>query len=416
MATISLRSGKALSEWRSHWPVPLAAALGYSTSVIHVYALGPFIAPLQLEFGWSRAQISVGLTLTACLSALFCIPIGLLVDRIGPRRVGLIGVLIMAAASSLLGTATGDIVNWLLLWALVAFGAIWVQATVWTSAVASRFEASRGLAFAVTLSGASVGAIVFPLLGTWLIGNYGWRIGLAALPVVWIALIFPLLFAGFRGAHDAAPIARAGTSAAARSALPGLTLAEGFRSPALYKLLLACALFAFTAFGVVVHFVPILTASGATPLAAASIAALIGFFSMFGRLGTGLLLDRYPGHLVGGIVFLMPGVALALLLIDGGNPLYQMTAAAALGLTVGAEVDVIAFLAARHFGLRSFGALYGTLVMALALGIAFGPLTAGAVFDHYRSYSPFLLATIALMAVSAVALFSLGQPPAAAKG
>jgi len=397
----------AMQEWRGFWFLPVAAALGYSNSVFHIYALGPFIEPLQSEFGWSRGQISGGLTIAALISLLFSIPVGMLIDRVGPRRIGLFGVLAMGVASALLGTATGTTTNWLLLWVLIAFGVIWVQATVWTSAVATRFETSRGLAFAVTLSGASLAAVVFPMLATWLIQGWGWRVGFVGLPVIWVALVFPVLFFCFRGARD-------GGSAASHHAAPslrGATLREGLRSPALYKLVVASGLFAFTAFGAVVHFVPILTDSGATSLSAAGIASLIGIFSIIGRLGTGLLLDRFPGHLVGGVAFLLPAVALSLLLIDGGNPLFQMAAAATLGLTVGSEVDVIAFLAARHFGLKSFGAIYGVMIMALGIGIAVGPLASGMVFDSYGSYEPFLIVAIVLMVVGALSLFSLGHAP-----
>jgi MFS family permease len=118
---------------------------------------------------------------------------------------------------------------------------------------------------------------------------------------------------------------------------------------------------------------------------------------------------------VGAIAFLIPIVACALLLTDGANPVNQAIAAAIFGLTVGSEVDVIAYLAAKHFGLKNFGALYGVLQMALAAGTAFGPLAAGAVFDRYDSYGPFLMLTTVLMAVSAVALFTLGPAPSKAE-
>jgi MFS family permease len=403
-------SKAASTEWRSFWFLPLAAALGYSTSVLHVYSIGPFIAPLQQEFAWSRAQVSVGLSVASFISALFCIPIGMLVDRVGPRRVGLVGVLVMSSAFALLGTTTGATANWVLLWSVIAFGTLFVQATVWTSAVASRFEASRGLAFAVTLSGASVSATVFPVLATWLIGNHGWRVAFAAMGGIWAGLVFPLLFLFFRGARDTTRAQPQQTAVHA-----GLTLRQGLRSATLYKLLLASALFSFTAIGAVVHFVPILTDRGAAPLAAAGIASLIGIFSIAGRLGTGFLLDRIPAHLIGAAAFMLPIIAAVLLLSNGANPLCQGVAAAVLGLTVGSEVDVIAYLAARHFGLKSFGALYGALVMALSLGTAFGPLAAGALFDHYASYAPFLVLAMVLMAVSATALLSLGPTPDAAE-
>jgi MFS family permease len=402
-------TSKAAAEWRGFWFLPIAAALGYATSVLHVYSIGPFIAPLHQEFGWTRAQITAGITVSSIISAIGCIPVGMLVDRIGPRVVGLIGVLAMAAAFSLLSTASGDPTNWLALWGVMAIGTFFVQATVWTSAVASRFEASRGFAFAITLSGASVAATTFPMLATWLIGAHGWRTAFVAMAGIWAALVFPLLFVFFRGACD---------KSRARRALPdvlavrtGVTFAEGLRSPALYKLLIACALFSFTLIAAMVHFVPILTDAGATPLKAAGIASLIGLFSIVGRLSTGLLLDRFAGHRVGAVAFLIPIIACVLLLLDGANPVSQAFAAAAIGLTIGSEVDVIAYLAAKHFGLKNFGALYGVMQIALACGTAFGPLAAASVFDHYGSYSPFLMLTIALLATSAASLFSLGQPP-----
>ncbi len=396
----------AAAEWRTYWFLPVAAALGYATSVLHVYALGPFIAALQDEFGWSRAQAAGGLTVAALISAVGCIPIGMMVDRIGPRRVGLIGIPAMCASFALLSTASGGFWNWLALWVVIAVGTFCVQATVWTSAVASRFEASRGLAFAFTLSGASVATALYPVIATWLIGSYGWRNAFVAMGGIWCAIVFPLVFIFFRGARDGARKRVEAQSAPA--VLTGMTLAEGLRSAALYKLLMAAGLFAFTIIGVVVHFVPILTDSGATPLSAAGIASLIGIFSIIGRLGTGVLLDRFPGHVVGAGAFLIPIAGCALLLTSGTNPASQAVAAAIFGLTVGSEVDVIAYLAAKHFGLKSFGALYGVLQMALAGGTAFGPLAAGAVFDRYGSYAHFLVLTIVLMAISAVAVFTLG--------
>ena len=406
----------AIAEWRSYWFLPLAAALGYSCSVIHIYSIGPFIEPLQQEFGWSRAQITAGLSVASIVSAIFCIPMGALVDRIGPRRVALAGVLLITAAFALLSTATGATSNWLLLWGVIALAGLGVQAPVWTSAVASRFETSRGLAFAITLCGASLSATVFPVLVTWLIGAYGWRHAFSAMGGIWAALVFPVLSLCFRGARDDRVVRVAAVAAAAppTAPLPGLTFAEGLRSSALYKLLLAGGLFSFTTIAALVHFVPILKGAGATPLAAAGTASLIGIFSIVGRLATGMLLDKFSGHRVGATVFMLPIAMAALLLIDGANPISQVVAAAALGFTVGSEVDVIAFLASKHFGLRSFGALYGALVAALTLGTAFGPLTAGAVFDHFGSYAPFLLSTTLLMATSAIALLSLGPAPSAA--
>ncbi len=399
---------KAATEWRNFWFLPVAAALGYSIGVLHTYSIGPFMEPLQQEFGWSRGQISMGITIAGVGTALFGVPIGMLIDRLGPRIVGLIGAITMSAAVALLSTATGDKANWILLWCVVALGSVCVHATVWTAAVATRFEASRGMAFAVTLSGASIGATAFPLLATWLIGHYGWRTAFAVLPGIWVAIVLPLLLFFFRGASDGTRQQRAAAAHAA-GILPGVTFAEGLRSPAYYKLLLAGGFFAFTAIGITVHFVPILTDAGAQRMAAAGIAGLIGIFSIVGRLGTGFLLDRFPAHIVGASCFVLPIIAAALLLVDGANPLSQSAAAAIFGLTVGAEIDVIAYLATRQFGLKSFGSLFGGIVTALALGVAFGPLVAGRTYDSYDSYGPFLVLNMVLMGISSIALLTLGH-------
>ncbi|MCV7153837.1 MFS transporter [Mycolicibacterium pyrenivorans] len=409
----------AIAEWRRYGKVPIAAGLGYSMGVIHVYCLGAFMEPLQNEFGWSRAEASVGLTIVGMAAAAAALPIGLMVDRLGPRRVGLTGVILMAAAFALLGSATGSMTNWILLWALLAFASFWVQTTVWTSAVASRFESSRGFAFAVTLSGGSLAAAVFPPLATVFIGEWGWRAAFLVLGALWGLLVLTVVWLFFRGAQDekardlpeSAPAAPIPAREAVVVELPGLTLGEGLRSVTFYKLLIAAGLFAFTTLGVVVHLVPILRDAGAEPLAAAGAASLVGVFSIVGRLGIGVLLDRFSGRLVGACAYLVPILGGALLLFDGGNPVSQTAAAALFGLTLGAEVDVIAYLASRYFGLKNFGGLFGGLVAALSLGTAFGPLAAGATSDHFGGYSNFLILTMLLMGASSLALASLKAPP-----
>jgi MFS family permease len=110
------------------------------------------------------------------------------------------------------------------------------------------------------------------------------------------------------------------------------------------------------------------------------------------------------------VVFLLPALGAILLLSGGGDPLVQALAACLIGLTLGAEVDVIVYLTTRHFGLKNFGGLYGGLLAALSIGTSLGPLGASKVFDLYGSYSPFLWLTMALMVASSMALLSLPKP------
>lgn len=396
----------ARDEWRSHAMLPVAAGLGYATSVIHIYGIGPYIAPVAEAFGWSRTEVTFGLTIATLVQAVGGVFIGLAVDRFGPRRFGVVGLLLISAAFSLLGTANGSLTGWYLLWALIALAALPVQASVWTSAVASRFHVSRGMAFAVTLCGASIAVALFPLMGSYAIAQLGWQRAFAAQAGIWLLLVFPVIFLFFRGAYDGARRGGEQAKPVPRD-MPGASLGQGLRSTVYHRLFIASLLFTFTVVALVVHFVSILTDRGADALVAAGIASLIGWFSLAGRLGTGFLLDRLPASLVGAAVFLLP-VAGCLLMLLGGTSIAALALASALiGLTLGSEIDVVVYLVSRHFGLRNFGGLYGGLLAALSIGTATGPLVAARIFDQTGSYQAFLWLSLGVMAASSVAIATL---------
>lgn len=403
-------SPTAKAEWRAGWHLPLLGCLGYSITVVHIYAIGPFMAPLQEAFGWSRAEVSVGLTIANVGGALATVLVGALVDRFGPRRIALIGVPLLGLAVSALGAADGSMTNWIGLWVVISACAIFTQPTVWSSAAVGRFEASRGLALAVILCGGSLTAAVMPLLSTWLISAVGWRAAFPGIALIWVGILFPLIFLFFR--NDGAGRKQADTAAAAqRASLPGFSLSQALRRSSFYKLTFAGGFFAFGIVGIVVHFVPILADVGVAPMTAASAAGLIGVCAIVGRLGAGALLDRFPGHRVGFLAFLLPVPACLLLLFGGSGAPQIFTAAVFLGLTLGAELDLICYLATRHFGLRCFGVILGGLFTCVGFGTAFGPLGAGWSYDVTGGYDGFIGLTGVLMTIGALAMLSLGRGP-----
>ncbi|MCB2077332.1 MAG: MFS transporter, partial [Novosphingobium sp.] len=320
----------AAQEWRQYWYLPLVAALGYSTAVLSSYGLGPFVEPLQREFGWSRASISFGLTIVGLSGAALSIPIGLLVDRFGPRRLALTGGLLMPAAFALLGTATGSLANWFFLWSVIACANVWIQGTIWVAAVGSRFNASRGLAMALTMSGGSLTSAALPVIATAIIEVSDWRTAFMGVGAIWFVFTYPLIFFFFRGARDAERKADKATKAPPVT-ISGVSVAEGLRSRQFYQLIAASGFYAFAGIGTIVHFVPVLTDQGATAMGAAEVAALVGIFSLIGRLTTGMLLDRFVARYVGAAVFLLPVVSCALLITDGGSTVSQVIAAIFFG-------------------------------------------------------------------------------------
>lgn len=396
-------------EWRQYGYLPLVAALGYSVMGLQTYAIGPFVAPLEAQFGWSRAEVMIGLTISNAIGALLNMGVGVMVDRIGPRPVALTGIVFKAAAMMLLATGTGALFNWSVLWVAVGLAATLLQAQVWTSAVASRFDRGRGLAIAVALCGTSFAAAVCPLLATWLIATHGWRAAFVGIGLVWLVVTLPVVFIAFRGRQDEAR--RAGAPAIA-AVTGGMTVREGLRHPAFLKLLFAGFSYAFYTLAMSPNLVPILSEKGLGAMAAAGIASLMGWMAIGGRLSAGFLVDRWRAHLVGAGMFLLPVIGCTLLLTGSTSLLLLAPAVAIVGLTIGAEFDVVIYLVSRHFGLRSFGTLMGAVLSAGALGGAIAPVLSGWVHDVTGGYDALLVGLMALMTLNAASIATLGQPPA----
>lgn len=401
----------AADEWRESWPVVLAGLAGIMLFTVHTYSLGVMIAPLEREFGWSRAQISAGPMIVAVCGVVMAPVVGFVIDRFGPRRVGVIGATLLCAALAMLSTATGSIGSWLTLWTVLALIAVFVGPTVWTAAVSSLFHAGRGFALAVTLCGTGLGSSLVPIVSSHLVDWYGWRGAYLGLAAFWGVLTLPLVYFCFSSAIDRRRLASRTGSAARPEALDGVTAREGFRSIRFVKLAMAAFALTLALSGFIVNLVPILTLDGLPRNTAAAIAGLIGVGAIIGRLCGGMLLDRINGNLVAGVAVTLPIVSSVLLIFLPGQVLVAFAAVLLAGLATGAELDAVAYLVTRHFGLRNFGALFGTISGLLVLANGLGPLLMNYTYDLTRSYQPSLWAMIPICLMSSVLFLTLGPYP-----
>src|SRR5690349_19291781 len=112
------REVTSTSEWRQHWTLLLPCIAGVMLCAVHGYSLGVMIGPLEREFGWSRAQISAGPLIISMIAIVAAPLVGSAVDRFGPRRIAVFGVLFFCSALGLLSTATTSIWSWWGLWTL----------------------------------------------------------------------------------------------------------------------------------------------------------------------------------------------------------------------------------------------------------------------------------------------------------
>jgi MFS family permease len=387
----------AKGEFARGWRVLLAAALGIALGVssLYFYSLGIFIKPLAATFGWSRAQSALGATVGTLCAAVMAVPSGRLVDRLGSVRVGLGSLVLLAIGFAALGTVTAGLNSFLVVTALLSLATAGSSPVSFSRMIVATFERHRGIALGLTLSGTGLGAVLIPAVLTPFVAAHGWRAGYRALAAV-IVLCLPVLALLLRT-----------TPGDARERAPLRPFGEVIGNPAFGVLGTMFASASIAILGTVVHFVPMLTDAGLSPAGAGRVAALIGLAAIVSRLISGWLLDRLPGTWVAAGLFML--AALGLVVMGAGGPILFVPGALIVGLAIGAEVDLLAFLTGRYFSRAGYGQAYGALYALFLLGGALGPALAGAMHDLTDSYRPWLLLAGALLGLSAGLAFVLGR-------
>lgn len=397
-------------EWRSYWPTVVAGTAGMSFFAMVTYQFGLFIGPLEREFGWDRASISFGMTIFTLGSMLLGPFVGVLIDRIGTRRIGIAGLALSGLAVGALGFANGSIMQWYFLWLAVAVTAVTVKSTLWSAAVNSLFSAGRGLALAVVLSGTAIGQSLAPLLANQLIAEQGWRWAFHWMGLGWggTALVLVILFL-----RDVRDHGRRTATAAAKPppVLGGLTSREAMRDSRILRIALGNLLLSLVGSGVSVHMVPILIHTGQTTSGAAAIAASAGLAGLAGKLITGWLLDRVQGNLIPFSAYGLAALGYFLLMDRLEAPVALTLGVMLLGYSSGAGLQVTAYLVSRYGGMRNFGAIFATIGSTMMFGASLGPLIAGLIYDTTRSYDLLLGVAIPVALLCALLFVGLGRYP-----
>lgn len=339
---------------------------------------------------------------------LFAPIIGYLIDRYGGRKIALWGLVGVAAGYFLASASGGALWYFYFVYAAVALLGAGGGPVSWTRAVAGHFHRWRGLALALTLSGTGLAAIFVPPYAVYAVGHYGWRgsyVALAFLPIVALVLAAFFFIPGRATSDGAVTDART---------LSGFTLREAISSYRFWLLLASILTMYIGITGIVPNLIPALTDKGFTPAAAASILSGYDISLIIARLGIGWLLDRFWGPGVAAVTLTSPVVACMILM---GNPSYVTAMlASVLAAAAGAELDLLAFFAARYFGLRHYGRIYGLLYTGVALGAGLGPISFAHLSQLTGSYTVSFRAALALFAFGEGSILFLGRYPEGDEG
>jgi len=395
--------------FQSPWWVVFAACLGLSVSSMMIlqFALSVLIKPISAEFGWGRATVSTAFTFAALLLAIGSPIVGRLIDKWGVRPITLAAIILSSVATALMSLAPGNASIFIAMSAGLGFCGAGQAPLAYAKAIAGAFDRRRGLALGIGMAGVGVGSALIPRITQALQDSYGWRGSFVGLGALIFAVAFPAVALFLREPTGRLSIPVATHNGTGERAAVGLSAHEVVRTGSFWLLIAIFFFVPMACNGTVVHLVSMLTDRGIAADIAVKIFGGVGLSIFVGRLFCGALLDSFFAPYVAMFFIALPALG-ALLLSLNMSDSAQVAGAVLVGVGMGAEIDLIAYLQSRYFGMRAFGQVYGYLFMSFCVGGGLGPYAMGLSFDRAASYKPALLGFVAVLML---AIGMLGRLP-----
>lgn len=387
------------------------------------YSFGVFMKPMSEAMGWSRTQMSLGATINLICYAVASPVIGRMMDRLGVKATLLIGAPLAGLGLMSLYFLHSLWQFYVLYGVVVAIGSNMVGRIAQATIVANWFIKGRGIALGITAVSIGLGTSVFAPVANAILHAFNWQTAFVFLGGTFFALVLlpAVIFIKGRGlpedrgfGPDGAPLesARSGKGAARRPAGPDdWTVAEAFRTWALWGLFIALGLSYMGDYIVLFHGVAAFQDRGLSAAAATAILAVGTLVSSAGRLGFGWLVDHLSARTCIAVMLAVQITAMPFVIAGGASTAMLYTFAIVWGLGYGGLATLLPAVSSEYFGRRNFGAIFGFVTMATVLGGAIGSTFGGWVYDTRGDYELAWYASIAMRAVAAVAVFTMARKP-----
>jgi MFS family permease len=392
------------------WPLLAAAFITFAVGAACMHSYTVFLIAFIEAFGWSRGESSVAYSVSQLVTGATSPLVGFLVDRLGPRRLILIGGFLLAAG--LLASAYADAL-WqvvVLYGVVMTLGANCLGLVVFVPILSRRFVRNRGMAVAVVQSANGFARAFSAPLSQVLIAGLGWRGAYLALGGFMAAAFLPL-GAMFRFSEPERS-ERAGGGAVG----DGWTLRQAMRTPHFWLLFLVYVFTGLGSFLVALHQLAFAVTMGFDPLYAAEVLGAGAFLSLPGVIVTGIISDHIGRELSAVITYgtSIIGVACAMLITGPNQHLLLWLHSCFFGLTWGARGPAITAKTADLFPGPRLGTILGAITIGTGIGAASGAWLAGLTFDVTGSYQVAFALSIFFYACGGVAFRALRRPPAVA--
>lgn len=362
--------------------------------------------PMTAEFGWERSVISNGLSIETVLVGISIVILGFLIDRYGPKIPSVPMSLAFGIGLMLMAALPNNQLVFYLLCVVIGAGAGAVNPVAHSTVVSAWFQDRRGMALGILMAGLGSCGVLMPYLANWMLGIGGWR--LAFLVIGALCTVIPAAVYAFvtrmPAEHEAERKAARLEGRMAGESL--LTVARKYRQ--FWLLSVAIFLVSSATFGLMSQVVPMTTDKGISQGTAVSILSVLSLASIGARLLVGYLLDRFYAPAIGSIIFALCGVGVFVMITSSQTGLL-FVGAALIGLGLGSEGDLAAYMVSRYFPKHSYGRVLGFIYFLYAQGSAFGIFLLGQVYSATGSYSAGALPIITLVGIAIACLLMMGS-------
>ena len=402
-----------LKEFKLGYKALLGAMIGAGCGLasISFYTHSVFVTAISQDTDWSRGQIQMGVSIMILMAIVTAPIVGSLVDRFGARIIALFSIPLYGLSMSSFVLIGDDINHYYFVWTVMSIIAAGTLPVTWTRVVNQWFDNSRGIALGLTLAGTGIAATFGPTYVTSLIQDFGWRKAYLFLALTVSFFSMPAVFFLFKE-----PIVK-NTSNETKTdkVLLGVAFRDALQGHQFWYMGIALIFAAGGISGLITNSVPMLIDKGFTLAEAASYAGLIGLSVILGRLVVGFLLDYFWAPMIAAIFLSSPLIAAIILVGNLDSSLIISLSMIIIGLAAGAELDLLAFLASRYFGLKDYGKLYGSLYVFFSIGAGLAPAAFGRYFDANGDYELLLYIVIITSLISGLLMLKLGPYPSSKK-
>jgi MFS family permease len=408
MQMVSQRSAWGFYGWKVVFACSVGVMLGAST--LPMFTFGVLLKPLTETFGWSRGEASAAILVYNVVSIVIGPIIGRIIDRYGAKQFILFSMFCLGAAFIFAQRMSSDVRSLYLVYGLMGLVGAGTSAMAYAKVVSAWFARKRGLALGITLAGSGFGAAILPYATSLAVTHFGWSGAYLFLGGSILLVGFPVVAALLKDRPDMmglSPDGDAGNAAAAEATdTESLSMREIFKRREYWLLAVAFALMGSALAAINLHMVSMLTDAGMKAETAALAQGMVGIGTIFGRILMGFLMDRFFAVRVAVLFMLGPIIAIPLL-ASGASPEVAFACALAIGFATGAEIDLLAYVTGRYFGLRNFAQTYALLFSTFVIFGATSGAVLGRVQDVTGSYAQAAYVLSALLVAAGAVLLML---------